>query len=69
MSELKRMSKCVYVSLVTKLEALKRLDQGDIIQKAAFDLNIGAVTVCDWICNRPKIEEQNLKKCETNNKL
>lgn len=48
--------KRVVVSLETKLNAVKRLDNGESIKKVATDLGVGEVTVGDWRRKRKEIE-------------
>lgn len=40
--------KKVVVSMEQKLEAIKRLDKGETMQKVADDFGVGRVTVGDW---------------------
>jgi transposase-like protein len=49
--------KRVVVSLDMKLNAIKRLDQGETIKKVASDLGVGEVTVGDWRRKRAEIEK------------
>lgn len=46
-----------FVSVHTKLEALKRLDNGEAMKKLAVEYGVGEVTVGDWRRNRQKIEQ------------
>lgn len=52
-----------FVSIKTKLEALKRLDKGETIKKIAAEYGVGEVTVGDWRRNRDKIEKFASEKC------
>lgn len=52
-----------FVSMITKLEAIKRLDAGETIKSIATDLGVGEVTVGDWRRNRIKIEQFCSQKC------
>lgn len=49
--------KRVVVSLETKFNAIKRLDNGESIKKVAADLGVGEVTVGDWRRKREEIEK------------
>lgn len=49
--------KRVVVSLEKKLEALKRLDQGQKIKRVASELGVGEATVSDWRKKREEIEK------------
>ena len=49
--------KRVVLSLQDKLNAIKRLDHGEIIKKVPSDLGVGEVTVGDWRRKRVQIEE------------
>lgn len=48
--------KKVVVSLEQKLEAIRRLDKGETMQKVADDFGVGQVTVGDWGKKRIEIE-------------
>lgn len=52
-----------FVSMITKLNAIKRLDAGETIKSVATDLGVGEVTVGDWRRNRIKIEQFCSQKC------
>lgn len=49
--------KHVVVSLKKKLDALKRLDQGETMKKVASELGVGGATVWDWRKKRQEIEK------------
>lgn len=49
--------KRVVVSLKTKFEAIRRIDNGETIKKVAAELGVGEVTVGDWRRNRAEIEK------------
>lgn len=50
------------VSIETKLEALKRLDKGETLNKVALDLGVGRQTVGDWKKKRSEIESWCAKR-------
>lgn len=52
-----------FVSLKVKLEALKRLDNGETLKKLALEYGVGEVTVGDWRRNRLKLEQFSSTKC------
>ncbi|XP_043465305.1 jerky protein homolog-like [Leptopilina heterotoma] len=49
--------KKVMVSVEKKLEAIRRLDKGEIIRKVADDYGVGETTVGDWRRNRSELEQ------------
>ncbi|KAM6459279.1 jerky protein homolog-like [Liasis olivaceus] len=49
--------KKVVVSMEQKIEAIKRLDKGETMQKVADNYGVGRVTVGDWKRKRLKIEK------------
>lgn len=52
-----------FVSVQTKLKAIKRLDKGETIKKLAAEYGVGEVTVGDWRRNRLKIEQFCSQAC------
>lgn len=44
-------------TLKDKLEAIKRLYEGESVSKLASELNVGKSTICDWKKTRAKIEQ------------
>lgn len=56
-SAVSRKRKHVAVSLEKKLEAVKRLDQGEPLKKVARELGVGEATVWDWRKKREEIEK------------
>lgn len=48
--------KKVVVSVEKKLEAIRRLDEGEIIRNVAADYGVGETTVGDWRRNRACLE-------------
>lgn len=52
-----------FVPIKIKLEALKRLDNGETLKKLAAEYGVGEVTVGDWRRNRDKIEKFSTNKC------
>lgn len=55
--------KKVVVSVEKKLEAIKRLDKGELIRNVAADYGVGEVTVGDWRRNRFNLEQFAIKSC------
>ncbi|XP_046737740.1 jerky protein homolog-like [Diprion similis] len=49
--------KKVVVSVAKKLEAIRRLDKGEIIRNVAADYGVGETTVGDWRRNRSHLEQ------------
>lgn len=49
--------KKVVVSVEKKLEAIRRLDKGEIIRNVAADYGVGETTVGDWRRNRSHLEQ------------
>lgn len=52
-----------FVSVQTKLEAIKRLDKGETIKKLAAEYGVGKVTVGDWRRHRLEIEQFCSQQC------
>ena len=48
--------KQIVVSMEDKLNAIRRLEKGKILQKVADDYGVGWVTVGDWKKNKEQIE-------------
>lgn len=49
--------KKIVINVEQKLEALRRLDKGEIIRHVAADYGVGEVTVGDWRRNRSNLEQ------------
>ncbi|CAK9800674.1 Jerky protein homolog-like [Anthophora quadrimaculata] len=49
--------KKVTVTMEKKLEALCRIDKGELLKSVAIDLGVGTSTVSDWKKNRKEIED------------
>ncbi|XP_017790206.1 PREDICTED: jerky protein homolog-like [Habropoda laboriosa] len=49
--------KKVTVTMEKKLEALFRIDKGELLKSVAIDLGVGTSTVSDWKKNRKEIED------------
>lgn len=49
--------KRVVVSMEDKLNAIRRVEKGETLQKVADDYNVGRVTVGDWKKNKSEIEK------------
>lgn len=45
------------LTLKEKLNALKRIDNGENVSKLATELGVGKATICDWKKNRMKLEQ------------
>lgn len=60
MSDKKR--KRCFVTMDMKLEALKRIDKGESVNKVAIELNVGRSTVLGWKKTRTEIESWCVKR-------
>uniref|UniRef100_A0A1B6GWK2 HTH CENPB-type domain-containing protein n=1 Tax=Cuerna arida TaxID=1464854 RepID=A0A1B6GWK2_9HEMI len=58
--------KRVVVSLETKLNAIRRLDNGESIRTVAKDLGVGEVTVGDWRRKRAELEKWGAQSLNSN---
>lgn len=53
----------IVVSIKDKLEALKRIDQGETLEKIAADYSVAETAVGDWRQYRNKIEQFSSVEC------
>lgn len=51
------------VLLITRLEAMKRLDARGTIKNVATDLGVGELSVGEWGRNRIQIEQFSSQQC------
>jgi transposase len=54
--------KSCFVTMEMKLDALKRIDKGESVNKVANDLNVGRSTVIGWRKTRNEIESWCVKR-------
>ena len=52
------------ISVFQKLEALKRIDNGEAAKKIAAEIGVGTSTISDWKKNRSKIESFSISTPE-----
>jgi transposase len=44
-----------------KLEAVRRIENGEILRNVAADFGVGISTVSDWVKSKSKLEEHSSK--------
>jgi transposase len=53
--------KLVVITIEQKLEAVRRIKNGEILRNVAADFCVGISTVSDWVKSKSKLEEHSSK--------
>jgi transposase len=53
--------KHVVIAIEQKLEAVRRIKNGEILRNVAADFGVGISTVSDWVKSKSKLEEHSSK--------
>jgi transposase len=51
--------KCVVIKIELKLEAVRRIKNGEILRNVAADFCVGISTVSDWVKSKSKLKEHS----------
>jgi transposase len=54
--------KCVVITIEQKLEAVRRIKNGEILRNVAADFGVGISTISDWVKSKSKLEEHSSKR-------
>jgi transposase len=47
------------ITIEQKLEAMRRIENGEILRNVAADFGVGISTVSDWVKSKSKLEEHS----------
>jgi transposase len=53
--------KRVVITIEQKMDAVRRIKNGEILRNVAADFGVGILTVSDWVKSKSKLEEHSSK--------